>query len=198
MFSSIFRGMGRSARPVTKAPIITKKLDKDEDTEDIDRLIEGTGVEKLIDEKVLKQEPQSRLLAMLERVDDKQCRGCGAKFQFDNEGKEGYISVTRVKQEEKEKDLHEILEKLLVDSKKNPEDMASLIEEEVDPEEAPSDKMYDVDGYESDRINIENIEELESIFEKKVMKREICDRCVMINNGEYGKMKDIGVNIESM
>lgn len=142
--------------------------------------------------------PGLRLVEMLEKVDEKQCRGCGAKFQFEDQRKEGYIDLKRLKSAENGVDANEVLEKLAGLGGTMDQDKASeLYEEPREPQVSSDGKMYSVEDYENDPVFLDSIKEVEEIFEDKVIPKDICDRCVLINNSKYKELREIEINIES-
>ena len=173
----------REARPKEGGPVTQA---------DLERLIEGTGIETLVEGHAAPpRDTGTRLLDLLERVDEKQCRGCGAKFQFEDKRREGYIELARVKSAAGEVEVREVLQQLLGSGSQ-----ARGEAEEGPAEESPG-QMYSVEQYEEDPLTLESVEQVEQLFEEKVVKKELCDRCVYINEGNYERLKDIQTNIES-
>lgn len=190
----LFRCFARAVKPkhLRTAPKDTTKVTQ----ADLDSLLQGSGVDKLLEGS--QQQPReagTRLLHLLERVDDKQCRGCGAKFQFEDRHSEGYIELSRVKTESGEVEVSEVLHKLLLNNSR-PQKRADAQDLQEDESEAEQ-KMYSVEDYENDPLALESVEQVERLFEEKVTKKELCDRCVSINEGDFERVKDIQANIES-
>ena len=171
----------------------------DQKDEQLSKVLQGSGIEELLEPNPETAKPspistKARLLEMLDRIDDKQCRGCGAKFQFEQEKKEGYIDLGRLKKDGDELDIKKVIEKMIVDRNTSQD----LDEATQDSESRTSEpQLFSVQDYEKDAEGLEGLEEVEQLFEQKVAKREICDRCVLISNGEFEKLREIEVNIES-
>ncbi len=192
--SAVQRAFGRAvkAKPVRKPVKSQEKVSQ----ADLDVLLQGSGIDQLVDGR--SEQPRqtgTRLLDLLDRVDEKQCRGCGAKFQFDDKNREGFIELSRVKTDAGEVEVQTVLQKLLLNNSR-PAKPADELEAASEPDEAEQ-KQYSVEDYENDPLTLESVEQVERLFEEKVVKKELCDRCVFINEGNFERLKDIQVNIES-
>jgi hypothetical protein len=170
------------------------------ESEKLDRERQNDQMTEQSLKKSMVSEPKAgfKLLDMLEKVDKKQCRGCGAKFQFDDKTKEGHIDLKRLKPEDTDLKIEELIEKLVM-QKANIDagTDASLHEEPENAAQTNNMRQYTLEDYENDPLGLNSIEEVEALFEEKIVPKEICDRCVLINNGRYQELKEIEVNIES-
>lgn len=174
--------------------IVKKKMaNQSSKPDDIDLLIKNTGIDTLLGQNEEKEEVArplgSRLLEIMDKVDEKQCRGCGCKFQFERENFEGYIDLKRIQSEAKSTlNVEEIMAKLAGSANK-PGFEGSAKQDGSLP--------YGVEDYLKEDVGLEGVAELEALFEEKIVKKDICDRCVLINHGEFDKLRQIEVNIES-
>lgn len=143
-------------------------------------------------------QPGMRLIEMLEKVDEKQCRGCGAMFQFEDQRKEGYIDLNRLKTASHNATVSEVLDKLAGGmSSLDTQTAGDMYEQPSNTNSDTDRRMYTLQDYENDPLLLDSINEIEEIFEGSFMPKDICDRCVMLNSGRYKEMRDIEVNIES-
>jgi hypothetical protein len=220
--TTLFGGLQRSfARRLYKPSALKKEAMEEanllkqqafEEMEEDDIENSGLGIEekrrRLEEKKEAKyRESKASLLDILEKVDEKQCRGCGAHFQFDAPLKEGYIDLRRIKATPISKSQEQLLAKTIRQRKfKEPgddnedegEEEHTIIQEIGDKREGQDTaKMYTVRDYQNDNISLEDVKDLEDLFEGKVIKKDICDRCMMINQGDFEKLKKIEANIDS-
>lgn len=160
-------------------------------------------------------------------VDHKHCRGCGAVFQFEQQGKEGYVDLTRLdkglekRQSETNPDLSHVLRSLiserrgsgglanklravgqpvgqsLLDTAEPSQEEQSAKTQAKEQLEDGHSEMYSVDDYLEDTIGLENIKEVEDLFEDKIVQKDICDRCVHLKSGDLDKVRSVEINLES-
>jgi hypothetical protein len=159
--------------------------------------IDNEGYEEL--DEPSKEQPRFKLIEMLDTIDEKQCRGCGAKFQFDDSTKEGHIDLKRIRSKNPDAKMEELIEKLVTQkSSFSKGDSTSLHEEPENSNKGADRRLYTLEEYENDPLSLNSIQEIESLFEEKVLPKEVCDRCVLINRGDYEDIRKIEVNIESI
>lgn len=129
----------------------------------------------------------TNMMKAMDLLENDSCRGCGARFQFEDDTKEGYIPINEFmnsadKLESKEA-LEEGLEMQLLN--KNVDD-SDLQEGPFSQEEYSNDLDLDL-PYKS------LIQEMEDGLK---MRNVICDRCQKITKGDYEEIKKIIPEIE--
>lgn len=168
-----------------------------------------------------------RLLNLLTAVDHKHCRGCGAVFQFERSHREGYVDLTRLdkglqkREATNTPEVSQVLKSLISErigsggvvnklrALKTTSSTAGVQLEDSLGAEPPAKElakealldghaeMYSVEDYLNDTIGLENLEDLENLFEDKIVLKDICDRCVHLKNNDIDKVRAVEINLES-
>lgn len=142
-------------------------------TMELQEILQGSGLEHLLDDEISEEERSqfmgNFMMEASEKISNSNCRGCGARFQFEDDAVEGFMDMQQYlrKNDEKGQDQFDDTDFL----------MASMEEEDKD------EGYFDIGDYVENEY-LPDVKKLKDFMDGKENSDLICQRCQDINKGD--------------